>query len=214
MRNYNEDFFRWLARVREQGPKSVDDVPEELQKEFEKLMLLAAIPFREIFGSDPQAVTDLLRTILHPSEIFDESGALMKIVFLEPDRVFVGPANRVVAQPPLYAEDSLGRCFVFLYCDHRGPAIGEAAAVFDAIQQTHRDQGAADEDLPDVYFIYLTDYDIGRQGRQIMRLDPREERDLSTVSDEAWRAKGCDPAQPDPVMSKWHTIFFNAAMTP
>ena len=65
MRNYNEEFMQWLEQVREIDPKSHEDLPEELQKEFEKLMLLASIPFCHIYGEDPEAMSgqnDWLRT--------------------------------------------------------------------------------------------------------------------------------------------------------
>lgn len=213
MKNYNEEFFRWLDRVRELDPKGVNDLPDALQEEFKKLMFLADIPFREIFGDDPEGVCDLLQTVLLPSEVFDRNGEPMKIMLVEPDRVFVSPVNRLVAQAPLYAEDAEGRCFVFLYCDDRGPCLGEAAAVFDAIHEPLREKGVPKDDLPDVYFVFITDYDLGRHGRQVIRLDRKaEEADLSHITDEEWRARGCDPAQPDPVLSKWHTIFFNATI--
>lgn len=212
MKNYNEDFFRWMEKVRELNPKGVNDLPTSLQKEFEKLMFLADVPFREIFGDDPAGVCDLLQTILQPTEVFDRNGEPMKVMLVEPDRVFVSPVNQLVAQTPLYAEDTDGRCFVFLYCDYRGPCLGEAAAVFDAIHEPLRAKGISNDELPDVFFVFITDYDLGRCGQRIVRLDREtEEADLSHITDEEWRRRGCDPAQTDPAISKWHTIFFNAA---
>lgn len=214
MRNYNEEFFRWLERVREINPKSHEDLPEELQAEFEKLMFLADIPFRHIYGDDPDALSEFLMICLSEKEYYAEDGAPLQIRMIEEGKTFTSPVNHVVAQPVLYAEDDRDRCFVFLYCDWRGPHLGEAAAVFDAIQEANRQKGVADEDLPDVYFIFLTDYDLGRCGQKVIRLEEElgPPRDPATVSRKEWTARNCDPNQPDPAMSKWHTIFFNAAM--
>lgn len=200
MKNYNEDFFLWLQKASELGPKAPGDLPEELQKDFAKLMFLANIPFREIFGEEPERVCDLLHTVLMPSELYDQNGEPMKVVFVEPDRVFEDPTNHLVTQTPLYAEDADGRRFVFLYCDHRGPAMGEAATVFDAIHEPLRREGIAPEDLPDVYFIFITDYDISGRGQEIMRMDPH-------LEEEEWRRE--ELSDLGPAISKWHTIFFN-----
>lgn len=212
MRNYNEEFLKWLERVKELDPKSHDDLPEELQKEFEKLMLLASIPFCHIYGEDPEAMSELLLVCLTEQEYYAEDGSPLRIVMIEEGKTFTSPVNHLVAQPVLYAEDDRGRCFVFLYCDWRGPVAGEAAVIFDAIHEVHRRNGVAFDDLPDVYFIYLTDYDLTRQGQQIMRMDPAEESAPPKRTRKEWKDGGFDPDQPEPNMSKWHTIFFNAAM--
>lgn len=68
------------------------------------------------------------------------------------------------------------------------------------------------DDLPDVYFIYLTDYDLTRQGQQVMRLDTGDEEVPKPRSRQEWLEQGVDPDQPEPNVAKWHTIFFNAAM--
>ncbi|MBR1699287.1 MAG: hypothetical protein IJ714_05835 [Bacteroidales bacterium] len=202
MKNYNEDFCRWLAKAKELDPKTASDLPEELQKEFSKLMFLANIPFQDIFGENPNGVCDLLHTVLLPSEVFDREGEPMEVVLVAPDRVFVSPVADLVAQPPLYAEDAEGRRFVFLYCDHHGPALGEAATVFDAIHEPLRQEGVAPEELPDVFFIFITDHDICGRGQQVMRMDPKTEAaELSRQGD--------GDLPPDPAFSKWHTIFFN-----
>lgn len=212
MRNYNEEFMQWLEQVREIDPKSHEDLPEELQKEFEKLMLLASIPFCHIYGEDPEAMSELLMVCLTEKEYYGETGEPLRVVMIEEGKTFTSPLNHLVAQPVLYAEDDRGRSFVFLYCDWRGPILGEAAAIFDAIHEVHRQNGVAFDDLPDVYFIYLTDYDLTRQGQQVMRLDPGEEEKPVRRSRKEWEAQGCDPDQPEPNIAKWHTIFFNAAM--
>ena len=212
MRNYNEEFLKWLERVKELDPKSHEDLPEELQKEFEKLMFLASIPFLHIYGEDPEALGDLLQVCLTDKEYYGENGEPLKVLMIEEGKTFTSPVNHLVAQPLLYAEDDRGRCFVVLYCDWRGPILGEAAAVFDAIHEVHRQKGVAFDDLPDVYFIYLTDYDLTRQGQQVMRHEPGAEYKPRKRTREEWKKGGFDPDQPDPNMSKWHTIFFNAAM--
>ena len=158
MRNYNEEFLKWLERVKELDPKSHDDLPEELQKEFEKLMLLASIPFCHIYGEDPEAMSELLLVCLTEQEYYAEDGSPLRIVMIEEGKTFTSPVNHLVAQPVLYAED------------------------------------------------------LTRQGQQIMRMDPAEESAPPKRTRKEWKEQGFDPDQPDPNMSKWHTIFFNAAM--
>lgn len=214
MRNYNEEFLVWLERVREIDPKSHEDLPEELQNEFEKLMFLASIPFCHIYGEDPEALSEFLMICLSEKEYYGEDGAPLQVRMVEEGKTFTSPVTHRVAQPVLYAEDDRDRRFVFLYCDWRGPHLGEAAVIFDAIHEPYHQRGVPDEDLPDVYFIFLTDYDLGHCGQKVIRLE--EEiglpRDPASYSDEEWIAMGCDPNQPDPAFTKWHTIFFNAAM--
>ena len=193
MRNYNAEFLSWLERVKELDPKSHEDLPEELQKEFEKLMFLASIPFLHIYGEDPEALGDLLQVCLTDKEYYGENGEPLKVLMIEEGKTFTSPVNHLVAQPLLYAEDDRGRCFVFLYCDWRGPILGEAAAVFDAIHEVHRQKGVAFDDLPDVYFIYLTDYDLTRQGQQVMRHEPGAETHPGRVEKRRFRPRPAGP---------------------
>ncbi len=193
MINYNEEFFRWLEKIREIDPQSHEDVPEELQNEFEKLMFLADIPFRQIYGTDPEALGEFLLICLSETEYYDEQHAPLKIRMMEEGKTFTSPITGKVAQPVLFAEDNRGRYFAFLYCDWRGPNPGESAAIFDTIHEGARAKGVAEKDLPHVYFIYITDYDLTKSRQQVNRLDGGRD-------------------EPGAAMSKWHTIFFNAAM--
>ena len=214
MRNYNEEFLAWLERVREIDPKSHEDLPEDLQAEFEKLMFLASIPFCHIYGEDPDALSEFLLICLSEKDYYAEDGTPLQIRMIEEGKVFVSPVTRRVAQPILYAEDTRGRRFAFLYCDWRGPVVGEAAAVFDSIHTELRGKGVAEEDLPDVFFIFLTDYDLCHCGQKVLRVEEElgPVRTPISFTDEEWIANGCDPNEPDPAVTKWHTIFFNAAM--
>lgn len=198
MKNYNDDFFRWLEKIRKINPKSEADVPEELQTEFEKLMFLADIPFRHIYGEDPEALSEFLMICLSERDYYADDGRPLTILMVEEGRTYTSPVTHRVAQPVLSARDTLGRYFIFFYCDWRGPEVGTTAAVYDAIQAPFLEQGKSIEERPDVYFIFLTDYDLGHTGRQVLR---SEEATLQAETEES-----------DPESAKIHFIFFNAAI--
>ena len=207
MIDYNQAFLDWLERVRPLDPKKPEDIPDDLTEEFRKLILLAEIPFREVYGESTESMELLLETVLKEEDFYDTQGKPLHVTRLEKDLVLCSPITGFPARPALYAEDDRGRCFAFFHCDRRGVNASESAAVLDTIHTTCRNKGKNPEEFPDVYVIYLTDYDLGRQGKQIYRLEYEwEER-----TDEEWRARNVDPAQPDPVLEKFHTILYNAA---
>lgn len=213
MRDYNKAAEAWLERVRALEPRSANDVPEELQQEFVKLMFLSDVFLRDIFGDTREDMEQLLFTCLPERVIYDGAGAPMTVTSYETDRWFKSPVTGVKACAPLYAEDDRNRCFAFQYCDWRGPNIRTGAAIFDTLHEDARRKGLPEKDFPEVYLIYLTDYDLTRSGIPIVSMDwdPDIDRHLS---DEEWIARGCDPAQPDPLFEKWHMILFNACCQP
>lgn len=207
MIDYNERFLEWLETIRPLEPKKPEDIPESLTKEFQKLILLAEIPFRRIYGESPESMEELLRVVLKEEDFLDAKGTPLHVTRVEKEMLFVSPVTGFPASPALYAEDDKGNCYCFFHCDCRGPNVAEQAAVIDMIHGDCRKQGLSPKDFPDVYIIYFTDYDVGRRGQQIYRLEYEWEK----LSDEEWEALGAAPDQPDPVPEKFHTILYNAA---
>ncbi len=207
MIDYNEKFLQWLENAEEQGVRKWEDVPRALQEEYYRLLLLADIPFRDIYGTSPEAMQCLLKIVLSEKEYFDETGRPPEIVKLDPAPKFLSPVNGLVTCPLLYAEDDRGRCFVFYHCDHKGPNVTRQAVVFDAIHDEYHKLGVEPDAFPDVFCVYLSDYDLSRRGEEVVRIDFEE--NLCHHTDSDWIEAGCNPDQPDPVMSKLHTVLCN-----
>ena len=205
MIDYNEKFLQWLKNAEEQGIHKWEDVPRSLQEEYYRLTLLADLPFRDTYGTSKDAARDLLHHVLGNEEFFDESGTPLQIIKLDPAPKFQSPVNGIVTCPLLYIEDERDRRFVFYHCDHRGPNVTRQAAAFDAIHEKYHKLGVEPDAFPEVYFIYLSDYDLSRKGEPFVNIDFPENSRLP--SDQEWRDAGCDPNQPDPVMNKLHIIL-------
>ena len=212
MIDYDKEFLKWCDAAKALHPKSADDVPEKLQKEFQKLMYLSPFLLREIFGSDPEAMRQLLYTCLSEKEYFDETGKPLTVKKVETDRTFHNPITGVKVGVPLYAEDDRHRCIAIQHCDWWGPNVRADAAIFDTLHYACREKGLPETEFPEVYIIHLTDYDLSRQGEPILRLDHFED-EMKELTPEEWRVRGCDPDEPEPLMAKFHIILFNATMT-
>lgn len=211
MIDYDKEFLKWLDKVKDLCPRSADDVPENLKQEFQKLMYLSPFLLQDIFGKDPEAMSQLLYTCLSEKEFYDESGKPLTVKKVEKDRTFLSPVTGVTASVPLYAEDDRGRCFAIQHCDWRGPNVRTDAAIFDTLHYACRDKGLPEAEFPEVYLIHLTDYDLSRQGEPILRLDHSED-EMKDLTPEEWRLRGCDPNEPEPLMTKFHVILFNATI--
>lgn len=205
MIDYNDKFLEWQHKMEESGVKSWKDVPRPQLEEYYRLILLADLPFRDTYGTSKEAALELLHLVLGDEEFYDGKGTPLQIVKLDPAALFRSPVNGLVTCPLLYIEDDRNRRFVFNHCDHRGPNVTRQAAAFDAIHEEYHKLGVEPEAFPDVYFIYLSDYDHSRKGETFMNIDFGEAPRPTT--DREWEEAGCDPRQPDPVMNKLHLIL-------
>lgn len=205
MIDYNERFENWVAKAKADNKHAMKDFSEEEANEFMHLLLLAEIPFRETYGGSPEQLQKLLRHLLREEDYHDEKGQPLRIAGIDSKPRFQSPVNGIVTYPLTYAEDERGRRFVFYHCDYRGPNVTQQAAAFDAIHEEYHKLGVEPNEFPEIFFIYLSDYDLSRKGQFIIRIDFLE--DIEPHTDREWIEAGCDPNQPDPVMSKLHIIL-------